>query len=105
MSTLKIDPRAIKIEFREDSMWVELTDGRTIGVPLAYFPRLMAASDAERAKYIISGGGTGLHWEDLDEDISTAGLLLGIRDRTRSKATSHSAASVRDVSPPPTTLP
>lgn len=101
MSILAIDPRATKIEFRQDSMWVELADGRTIGVPLAYFPRLMAASDAERAKFIISGGGTGLHWEDLDEDISTAGLLLGVGDRTRLSVSSALKASEPGVSAPP----
>jgi len=64
-------------------MWVELTDGRQLGVPLAYFPRLLNASQAQLADYIISGGGTGLHWEELDEDISVKGLLLGIGDRTQ----------------------
>lgn len=93
MSTSMIEPRATKIEFRTDSMWVELADGRTIGVPLAYFPRLMAADDAERGRYVISGGGTGLHWEDLDEDISVRGLLLGLGDRTSDHDGSHRAAS------------
>jgi len=52
-------------------------------VPLAYFPRLLRATPAQRSKCIISGGGKGLHWDDLDEDISVPGLLMGIRDRTR----------------------
>lgn len=64
-------------------MWVELTDGRQLGVPLAYFPRLLNAVQAQRDDYVISGGGTGLHWEELDEDISVKGLLLGIGDRTQ----------------------
>lgn len=64
-------------------MWVELADGRTLGVPLAYFPRLLQATPSQREKYTISGGGTGLHWDDLDEDISVTNLLLGIGDRTR----------------------
>jgi hypothetical protein len=64
-------------------MWVELTDGRQLGVPLVYFPRLLDATQAQRDGYIISGGGTGLHWEELDEDISVKYLLLGIGDRTR----------------------
>ena len=64
-------------------MWVELFDGRQLGVPLVYFPRLLNANQAQRECYIISGGGTGLHWEELDEDISVKSLLLGIGDRTR----------------------
>jgi hypothetical protein len=64
-------------------MWVELTDGRLLGVPLAYFPRLLNAAQAQRDDYIISGGGTGLHWDELDEDISVKGLLLGIGDRIK----------------------
>ncbi|MCX7014500.1 MAG: DUF2442 domain-containing protein [Candidatus Sumerlaeota bacterium] len=54
-----------------------------MGVPLAYFPRLLRATPVQRAQYIISGGGTGLHWDELDEDISVPALLLGIGDRTR----------------------
>lgn len=64
-------------------MWVELTDGRQLGVPLAHFPRLLNAAQAQRDDYIISGGGTGLHWDELDEDISVEALLLGIGDRTK----------------------
>jgi hypothetical protein len=93
MNTSATEPRATKVKFEADSMWVELTDGRTIGVPLAYFPRLLAATDEERAKCVISGGGTGLHWDDLDEDISVLGLLLGIGDRTRPQTSPQRAAS------------
>jgi hypothetical protein len=62
-------------------MWVELTDGRQLGVPLTYFPRLLKSTPAQRKKYVISGGGIGLHWDALDEDISVRGLLLGRGDR------------------------
>ena len=62
-------------------MWLELSDGRTLGVPLAWFPRLLAASAAQRNKFEISTG--GVHWEELDEDISVAGLLAGRGDQTR----------------------
>jgi hypothetical protein len=71
-------PRAHRVWFDDDSLWVELADGRRIGVPLAYFPRLLEASTQQRAKYQMSGGGTGLHWEELDEDISVPGLLAGV---------------------------
>jgi hypothetical protein len=64
---------ATDLRFDEATMWVSLSDGRTIGVPLAWFPRLMAATDAERATWTALPG--GLHWEALDEDISLEGLL------------------------------
>ena len=83
MSTLVCDALAKQIRFDENTMWVDLEDGRTLGVPLAYFPRLLNAPPSERTKYIISGGGTGLHWDDLDEDISVPALLMGVGDRTR----------------------
>ncbi|MBN1360104.1 MAG: DUF2442 domain-containing protein [Sedimentisphaerales bacterium] len=83
MSTSVSEARARQIRFDDDTMWVDLADGRTLAVPLAYFPRLLNASPAERAKYVVSGGGTGLHWDDLDEDISVPALLLGVGDRAR----------------------
>jgi hypothetical protein len=73
---------ATNVHFDEDTMWVELTDGRTLGVPLAWFPRLLHATAAERAQVELSR--VGLHWETLDEDISVAGLLAGRGDVTRS---------------------
>lgn len=68
--------------FDDDMIWVDLVDGRKIGVPLAYFPRLLNAKPAQLIRFEISGGGTGLHWDELDEDISVEYLLLGIGDRT-----------------------
>ena len=84
MNTLVSEPVAKKITFDSDTMWVLLADGRQLGVPLAYFPRLLNANDAQRDEYVISGGVTGLHWDDLDEDISVPALVMGIGDRTRS---------------------
>ena len=83
MSTLVSEALAKKVRFDRDTMWVDLEDGRTLGVPLAYFPRLLNASPSQRKKYIISGGGSGIHWDDLDEDISVPALLAGVGDRTR----------------------
>ena len=77
---------AKSVRFDEDTMWVDLEDGRQLGVPLAYFPRLLKATPTQRANYIISGGGTGVHWDDLDEDISVPALLMGVGDRTRKPA-------------------
>jgi hypothetical protein len=69
------------VRFHEDSLWVELSDGRTLGVPLAWFPRLLRATPEQlRACWISS---RGLHWETLDEHISVAGLLAGYTDQTR----------------------
>lgn len=86
MSTLTIEAQAARIHFDENTMWVDLTDGRQLGVPLAYFPRLLRATPEQRNHYTISGGGTGLHWDELDEDISVPALLLGIGDRSGTAA-------------------
>jgi len=82
MSILEFEPLAKKVTFDADSMWVELIDGRQLGVPLAYFPRLASAKSSQRKQYTISGGGIGIHWEALDEDISVPALLQGRVDRT-----------------------
>ena len=71
---------ATDIRFDDSSMWVVLTDGRTLGIPLAWFPRLQSATVEQRQKFEISL--LGLHWEDLDEDISIAGLIAGRADQT-----------------------
>jgi hypothetical protein len=83
MSTLAVEPLAVRVTFDADTMWVDLADGRRLGVPLAYFPRLLRATPAQRQRCVISGGGTGLHWDDLDEDILVRALLLGAGDRSR----------------------
>lgn len=69
-----------KVRFDDDSMWVELSDGRTIGVPLAWFPRLLRGSAEQRSQVRLSD--LGLHWDALEEDISVAGLLEGFGDRS-----------------------
>jgi Protein of unknown function (DUF2442) len=77
-------PSATKVEFDDDSMWVTLTDGRVLGVPLAWFPRLLRATPDQLREVRISS--RGLHWgEALDEDISIAGLLAGQGDISTSK--------------------
>lgn len=72
---------ATGVKFDSDAMWVELSDGRSLGVPLSWFPKLFHASAAERQGVEISR--RGLHWEALDEDISIDGLLAGKGDKTR----------------------
>ena len=71
-------PSPTAVRFDEHTMWVDLTDGRTIGVPLAWFPRLLRATPPQREHVELSR--IGLHWEEVDEDISVAGLLAGRRD-------------------------
>ena len=73
--------RATDVTFDDDSMWVALSDGRMLGVPLAWFPRLLRATPEQRANCRISR--RGLHWAALDEDISIAGLLAGYGDQTQ----------------------
>jgi hypothetical protein len=69
---------AESVTFTEDMMQVSLTDGRVLGVPLIWFPRLQAATAEQRAHYRISAGGRGLHWPEVDEDVSVAGLMAGV---------------------------
>jgi hypothetical protein len=71
------DERVKNVRFESDSVVVELMDGRSISAPLAWFPRLAAATPDQLATWEICGGGYGIHWEVLDEDLSTEGLLRG----------------------------
>jgi hypothetical protein len=75
--------RATAIRFDDHSMWVDLDDGRTLGVPLAWFPRLLHGTPEQRSQGSISP--SGLHWEELNEDISIAGLLAGRGDDTATR--------------------
>ncbi|WP_022719622.1 DUF2442 domain-containing protein [Rhodopseudomonas sp. B29] len=76
---------ATSVRFDDHTMWVDLSDGRTLGVPLAWFPQLLRATPAQRAQVELSR--VGLHWEALDEDISVAGLLAGRGDVTQGSET------------------
>lgn len=69
---------AASVEFTDEMMSVHLADGRVISVPLNWFPLLQDASPTERARYEIGSGGRGLHWPELDEDLSIAGLMAGV---------------------------
>ncbi len=70
-------PRAESVTVTDDTLSVDLSDGRTISVPLAWFPRLLHAAQAERNNWRLIGKGHGIHWEDVDEDINVEGLLAG----------------------------
>jgi hypothetical protein len=70
-------PRAEDVEVTEDTLTLDLSDGRTISVPLEWFPRLLNATSREKNNWRLIGKGHGIHWEDIDEDISVEGLLAG----------------------------
>lgn len=71
------DERVLDVRFDEHSLIVDLMDGRTISAPLAWYPRLLNATPDERSRWEKCGGGFGIHWPDVDEDLSTEGLLRG----------------------------
>jgi hypothetical protein len=69
--------KIVSVEITEDELKVDLLDGRTVIVPLAWYPRLLHASPEDRANWEIAGGGYGIHWSGVDEDLSSEGLLRG----------------------------
>jgi uncharacterized protein DUF2442 len=79
MSTLavKTDERVAGVSFDADRLVVDLMDGRTIAVPLAWYPRLLDATPEQRSKWELAGAGYGIHWPEIDEDLSVEGLLRG----------------------------
>ncbi|MCE5307263.1 MAG: DUF2442 domain-containing protein [Acidobacteriales bacterium] len=87
MSSLVVEarPRAVEVEVNDDDLRVVLADGRTLSVPLAWFPRLLHATPAQRQRFELLGDGEGIHWPDVDEDLSVAGLLRGTPAHVRAK--------------------
>ncbi len=78
-SAITADERVLDVAFSDDALSVSLRDGRVISVPLVWYPRLLNATPAQRKNWKIAGGGYGLHWPDVDEDLSTEGLLRGAK--------------------------
>ncbi len=74
---IRADERVKNVYFTDETISVDLMDGRTITVPLTWYPRLFNATEQQRAKWEICGGGYGIHWEEIDEDLSTEGMLRG----------------------------
>ncbi len=74
---LESAPRAMTVSCTDDELRVWLTDGRCLSVPIVWFPRLAQALPMQRAAYELMGGGQGIHWPEIDEDVSVAGLLAG----------------------------
>jgi len=85
MISFQVEPRASKVWFDENNLCLDFFDGRKLSVPLSYFPRLSKATNNQKKKYTISGGGTGIHWDEIDEDISVVNLLFGNQDNTNYK--------------------
>lgn len=79
VSEVEVVPLATEVTTSEDELTVSLADGRRVSVPLAWFPRLLHATAEERADFRLIGGGEGIHWPRIDEDISVGGLLRGWR--------------------------
>ena len=80
-----VDPRAVDVGVDDDNLTVDLADGRRVTVPLAWFPRLLHASPGERRNWRLIGDGQGIHWPDVDEDLSVSGLLRGAASPEGSK--------------------
>jgi Protein of unknown function (DUF2442) len=78
-SAITADERVLDVTFSDDALSVSLRDGRVISVPLVWYPRLLNATLSQRKNWKIAGGGYGIHWPDVDEDLSTEGLLRGAK--------------------------
>ena len=76
-SAMTADERVLDVALSDDALSVSLRDGRVISVPLVWYPRLLSATATQRKNWKIAGGGYGIHWPDIDEDLSTQGLLRG----------------------------
>lgn len=96
-STQKPDERVEAVYFTRNALVVDLMDGRTISVPLSWYPRLLKASQRERAQWEICGGGYGIHWPEIDEDLSTEGLLRGAKAsrQTTKKTTKQKSSPIK----------
>lgn len=81
--SLEHEPLAVEVVFSESAFRVALDDGRELSIPLAWFPRLLHGTPEQRSLWELIGRGEGIHWPELDEDISVAGLLAGRGDQTK----------------------
>ena len=100
MTTLTIDSSAIKataVRLTEDALSIDLADGRTVTVPLAWYPRLLHGAASERKNFRLIGGGEGIHWQDLDEDISIEGILAGRSSGESPKSFQRRLATRKEV--------
>jgi Protein of unknown function (DUF2442) len=86
LATKQIEIRATSVRVSDDALIVDLSDGRTVSAPLAWYPRLLHGTSAERDDYQLIGEGLGIHWPQLDEDISAEGILAGRRSQERKES-------------------
>lgn len=84
--TLNVEPIVVDVSVSDDSLHVVLEDGRELSVPVAWYPRLRAGDPAARRNWRLIGRGEGIHWPELDEDISARGLLAGNTEASRPRA-------------------
>jgi hypothetical protein len=84
-SAIQTDERVEDVSFTEETISVDLVDGRTIVVPLVWYPRLLNATPTQRLDWEVCGGGYGIHWDSIDEDLITAGMLRGAPAPTNSR--------------------
>lgn len=99
MTTLRAEPRIVAVEsvtLTSDDLVAELQDGRTISLPLAWYPRLLHATPEERANWRLVGNGEGVHWPDLDEDVSAENLILGRPSQESQGSLAHWLRGRRD---------
>ncbi len=90
-------PKITQVHITEDTLSVDLEDGRTISVPLSWYPRLVYATPEERRNFQIAGAGYGIHWPDIDEDIGVEGLLFGKRSTESAASLARWLESRRDT--------
>src|SRR5438132_13209372 len=95
LATKQIEIRASSVRVSDDALIVDLTDGRTVSAPLAWYPRLLHGTAAERADHQLIGEGLGIHWPQLDEDISVDGILAGRRSHESKESFEQWLASRR----------
>ena len=93
-------PRATSLRFTDDMLVVDLEDGREVSVPLEWFPRLRDASTTERARHRLMGGGVGIHWPELDEDVSVRALLTPTESHRAPMRDRPTAQAMPPASPP-----
>ena len=91
----KTDERVAEVRFTRSMITVDLKDGRTISVPLTWYPRLLKATPKQRSNWETCGGGYGIHWPEIDEDLSTNGLLRGSPAPTTNKSTIEKKVIIR----------
>jgi hypothetical protein len=90
ISRIEIEiPFAVEVKTSEEALTVELSDGRVLSVPLAWYPRLLNASPGERCNWLLIGKGEGIHWKDVDEDVSVENLLAGRRSGESQSSLKH----------------